>query len=44
MLMKSRIGRVKKIYYGYFKRCPYYGCSGSDLGDSGECPSCGETS
>lgn len=32
MLMKSGIGRVKKIYYGYFKCCPYCGCSGSDWG------------
>lgn len=44
MFMKIRIGRVKRICYGYFKRCPDCEYSGSDWGDSGECSSCGETS
>lgn len=39
-----RNGKFKKIRYRYYKRCPYCGYSGSGWGDSGECPSCGETS
>ena len=38
MLKTSRIVRF------YRKRCPYCGYEGGGWKDSGECPSCGETS
>jgi|GEM_PF-2750906 len=44
MFKTIRTRRFKKIHYSYFKRCPYCGYVGSDWRDSGECPSCGETS
>ena len=44
MFKKIRIRRLNKLCYTYFKRCPYCGYSGSDWGDSGECPSCAEVS
>ena len=36
IMMKSR--------FSYYRTCPFCGYSGSGWGDSGECPSCGETS
>ena len=44
MTIRFLSGTSPLIICSYRKTCPFCGYIGSDWPDSGECPSCGETS